>query len=237
MTEPDDFFSRWSRRKRASAEESKRDRPAAPDAEPLPNTAVPAGGAKPQDAGPDGAKAQAEFDLSTLPSLDSIGPATDIRIFLQPGVPAALSRAALRRAWSADPAIRDFIGLSENAWDFTATDEIHGFGALDPAEAQRLFAQLMDESDSRNAREAEAQVAATDTRAADAEQAQSDAAEPTSSNAAHAAGPADDGNPVNELPQSGNVSSFDVAAQQPEDVARERPAMSGRRAHGRALPQ
>ena len=60
-----------------------------------------------------------EFDLSKLPSLESITSATDIRAFLAPGVPQELSRAALRRAWAADPAIRDFVGLAENAWDFT----------------------------------------------------------------------------------------------------------------------
>ncbi len=44
-----------------------------------------------------------EFDLASLPSLDSITAATDIRAFLTPGVPTELARAALRRAWAADP--------------------------------------------------------------------------------------------------------------------------------------
>ena len=68
-------------------------------------------------------------------------------MFLQPGVPAALSSAALRRAWSADPAIRDFIGLSENSWDFTAPDSIHGFGPLAPTDdVKRLLAQVFNEN-------------------------------------------------------------------------------------------
>jgi hypothetical protein len=41
--------------------------------------------------------------------------------------PADLTRATLRRAWSADPAMRGFIGLSENSWDFNATDGVPGF--------------------------------------------------------------------------------------------------------------
>ncbi len=49
-------------------------------------------------------------------------------------MPAELTRAALRRAWVADPAIRDFIGLSENAWDFTKSDAIPGFGPLQMTE-------------------------------------------------------------------------------------------------------
>jgi hypothetical protein len=39
---------------------------------------------------------------------------------LSAGVPADLTRVALRRAWSVDATIRDFIGLSENSWDFNA---------------------------------------------------------------------------------------------------------------------
>ena len=57
-------------------------------------------------------------------------------------MPAGLTRAALRRAWAADPAIRDFIGLSENSWDFTAPGGVPGFGPLDPAEVPRLLAEV-----------------------------------------------------------------------------------------------
>ena len=80
---------------------------------------APAGGHAPApDASPPAAP-KPEFDLTSLPSLESITAATDIRAFLAPGVPPELTRAALRRAWSADPAIRDFVGLPENDWDFT----------------------------------------------------------------------------------------------------------------------
>ena len=155
MTDPEDFLSRWSRRKRdakaESAAQTKHDGTSAPDQgkpqEPLPPKVVRDGAVAPEGAAGAGENPKAMFDLSTLPSLDSIGPATDISVFLQAGVPEALSRAALRRAWSADPGIRDFIGLSENSWDFTAGDGMHGFGALDPADAKRLLAQLFSEGD------------------------------------------------------------------------------------------
>jgi hypothetical protein len=52
--------------------------------------------------------------LSGSSAIDPIGPAMDLAAFLKPGVPAELTRAALRRAWSSDPAIRDFVGLSED---------------------------------------------------------------------------------------------------------------------------
>jgi hypothetical protein len=60
-------------------------------------------------------------------------------------VPPELTLAALRRAWSADPAIRDFIGLSENAWDFNASYGVPGFGSLDLEEVRRIVAQVSDE--------------------------------------------------------------------------------------------
>ncbi len=108
----------------------------------------------PADARPplDGASPRPEnvapSDLSKLPSIDSIGPQTDIRLFLQAGVPATLKRAALRRAWAADPAIRDYIGLSENSWDFTAPDSMPGFGTLDPAAAKKMVAQIFQHLES-----------------------------------------------------------------------------------------
>jgi hypothetical protein len=82
------------------------------------------------------------FDPATLPPIESIEAGTDIRAFLKPGVPAELTRAALRRAWVADPAIRDFVGLAENAWDFTAPGGAPGFAALSADEVQRLAAQF-----------------------------------------------------------------------------------------------
>jgi hypothetical protein len=49
---------------------------------------------------------------------------------LTSGVPAELTRAALRQAWANDPAIRDFIGIAENQWDFNDPNAIPGFGPL-----------------------------------------------------------------------------------------------------------
>ena len=70
------------------------------------------------------------LDLASLPPIESIGGGSDIRPFLAAGVPADLTRAALRRAWSTDPAIRDFVGLSENSWDFNEPDGVPVVGLL-----------------------------------------------------------------------------------------------------------
>ena len=82
---------------------------------------------------------QEPFDPASLPSIDSITADTDIVAFLKSGVPTELTRAALRRAWTSDPAIRDFIGIAENQWDFNDPNGISGFGRLDATESGVTF--------------------------------------------------------------------------------------------------
>lgn len=120
----EEFLARWSRRKREGRAN------AAP-----PESAEP-GDASSTSPSPTANAGESEFDPSSLPSLDSITAATDITAFLRKGVPQELTHAALRRAWSADPAIRDFVGLAENAWDFNDPTAMPGFGPLDCSEAE-----------------------------------------------------------------------------------------------------
>jgi hypothetical protein len=90
------------------------------------------------------AAVQEPFDPASLPSIDSIAADTDIAVFLKSDVPTELTRAALRRAWTSDPAIRDFIGIAENQWDFNDPNGISGFGRLDATESGATFvAQLL----------------------------------------------------------------------------------------------
>lgn len=92
--------------------------------------------------------AESPFNATNLAPIESIGAGSDIRPFLTSGVPADLTRAALRRAWSTDPAIRDFIGLSENSWDFDGPEGVPGFGSLTTEGPGRLLARQMEEADS-----------------------------------------------------------------------------------------
>ena len=94
MTAPGNFVSRWSRLKRRAAKDGE----TAP-AENAPLSDAPASGT---------------FDPASLPPIESITVDTDIRAFLQSGVPTKLVQAALRRVWVSDPAIRNFIGIAEN---------------------------------------------------------------------------------------------------------------------------
>lgn len=129
MTAPENFVSRWSRLKRGSA----KDRETAP-AESTPPLSAVAPAAPPTPS----------FDPATLPPIESITGDTDIRAFLQSGVPTKLAQAALRRLWATDPAIRDFIGIAENQWDFTNPTTIPGFGPLqETADKLSLVAQTV----------------------------------------------------------------------------------------------
>lgn len=87
------------------------------------------------------------IEAAILPSLDSIDAQTDITVFLRSGVPARLRLAALRRAWTVDPAIRDFRGLQESDWDFNDLESIPGFGELGPeVDIEQMVAQILGET-------------------------------------------------------------------------------------------
>src|SRR5580693_6215310 len=115
MSEQENPLSRWARLKQAAKAQEEIDA-ASPSSEAM---AVP----------------EAPFDPASLPSIESIVGDTDIIAFLRKGVPADLTRAALRKAWASDPAIRDFIGVAENQWDFNDPNAIPGFGPLIPTES------------------------------------------------------------------------------------------------------
>jgi hypothetical protein len=137
MSDDESFLARWSRRKRGAAAKT-RGEPDPGKTVSDPTRETPAASLPPDEAQP-------LFDPASLPPIESIGAGSDIRAFLAPGVPADVTRAALRRAWSSDPAIRDFIGLSENSWDFNASGGVPGFGSVKAEDVRRLLAQAMGE--------------------------------------------------------------------------------------------
>lgn len=139
MSADENFRTRWSRRKREAAQST-------PD-QATPKDTVDRAIAEAPTAAPPPGEAEPIFDPASLPPIDSIGAGSEIGGFLAPGVPADLARAALRRAWSADPAIRDFIGLSENSWDFNAPGSLPGFGSLKPEDVRRLLGQATEEKE------------------------------------------------------------------------------------------
>jgi hypothetical protein len=94
-----------------------------------------------------GAHGQEVKDLATLPPIETIDAQTDITVFLQNGVPNELRLAALRRAWTVDPAIRDFKGPQENDWNFNDPNSVPGFGELGPeVDVKRTVAKILGEA-------------------------------------------------------------------------------------------
>ena len=142
MSEPENFLTRWSRRKAEAEQPADRARDANEKADQQKQPDDVAAEAKKEES----ANEAEEVDLSKLPPIESIGPETDIRAFLQKGIPPELTRAALRRVWTSDPAIRNFIGIAENQYDFATGSDIPGFGPLTPADdVARMVSQIMRE--------------------------------------------------------------------------------------------
>jgi len=145
MTKPEDrerenFLTRWSSRKRASRT------PSVPqDAERAPRdpSSTIEDGAIDKTEREGDAPDKPPFDVAQLPSIDSIGPETDIAGFLREEVPPELTRAALRRAWTSDPAIKNFVGLVENGWDFNDPSAMAGFGTISAEEVARLAGKVI----------------------------------------------------------------------------------------------
>ncbi|MCC0809159.1 DUF3306 domain-containing protein [Methylobacterium sp. W2] len=137
-----DFFSRWSKRKRAIVREQP---PAAvteeSEATPLPEELVEGETLPPEE-------------LAKLPSLDSLTAQTDLTQFLRAGVPMVMRKAALRRMWSLDTNIRDYVSEArEYAYDWNAVGGVPGNGPLLPTDD--IKAMLRDIFDGTPIEEAE----------------------------------------------------------------------------------
>jgi hypothetical protein len=216
------FLARWSRRKLAVPEA-----PAAADAappaaaEPPPAEALQTEpGRKPAAACP--IPGGPEIDLASLPRLEDLTIATDLGPFLRPGVPAMLRDAALRRMWSLDPAIRDFINCVDYQWDFNTPGGLPpGFANELVGNVKQMLAQaigLDDEGKSPADRAAEAEA-----------EAQAEAAARSGAEA-----PPVKAEPAIAPPEPWSLPAIAEAPPTPEAV----PASPGlpRRRHGAALP-
>ena len=214
----EEFLARWSRRKREAKVTA--------DAPPRTQTA------ETPNPPPIAAENPAEVDLSSLPPIDSITAASDVTAFLRQGIPPELSRAALRRAWAADPAIRDFVGLAENAWDFNDPHAMPGLGPLDCSEEQ--LGALVDRFVGGVRGAADSLTSATAAQKDTCQSANSDHERPLESRASAAVA---DLSPTEEFSSDQPPSA--PAAVQPEtplSVESDQTA-NLRRTHGSALPR
>jgi hypothetical protein len=130
----DSFLARWSRRKQAvrEAEAGESEAESARGRAALDTNEASA------DAAPAAIEPSAVEDAEAsepLPRIEELSAEGDLSAFLRKNVPAALKSAAIRKMWSLDPAIRDFVGPSEYAWDFNQPGSMPGFGPLDGKQA------------------------------------------------------------------------------------------------------
>jgi hypothetical protein len=235
MSDPEPFVARWSRLKGETVKKREEADVAQSDPHGDAGTAAADQGAK--GAPPKADKAsEPAFDPTSLPPIESITAGSDIRAFLQSGVPAELTKAALRRVWTTDPAIRDFIGIAENQWDFTDPTAMPGFGPLEATDDVReLVAQAMG----KLGQISEPSVETAGPPVPDAPPASSSACAPL----ANQTPPQVPGIPERNEggPQMiGSVEGHnrkDCVALQHPDIRAEDGIMPNRRAHGRALPQ
>ncbi|WP_322894207.1 MULTISPECIES: DUF3306 domain-containing protein [unclassified Yoonia] len=121
------FLGRWSRNKRAQpvTEEPVDEVATAPEPEVV-------------------EESLSDEDIAALPALDDLTPQTDIRVFLQKGVPQALRNAALRRKWMLVPGIRDHKDPAvDYAWDWNTPGGVPGDGAApSPERAAQMLREL-----------------------------------------------------------------------------------------------
>lgn len=159
-----DFLSRWSRRKRGVE--------AAQPAEPeVPAPAIPAdpeAGAR-ADGAPEAGEAGTDLpaeEIARLPSIDDLTAGTDLAPFLRAGVPKLLRNAALRRMWSLDPGIRDYVSEArEYAYDWNTPGGVPGMGPLLPSDdVKAMLGQIFGDVPEPPASD----IAASPARAADA---------------------------------------------------------------------
>jgi Protein of unknown function (DUF3306) len=246
MNEPENFIARWSRRKRAAAQDADATKAAAAPA-PTAESAHPDKGPRKETnaAAADGgalAPSEAAFDPTKLPPIETITAESDIRAFLAPGVPPELTRAALRRAWATDPKIRDFVGLSENSWDFNAPGAIAGFGPLEMtdelrAQVAKMVGRSLDAETADRSASPEGETfppeAPTQSAGAGAEMPAKDVQSSAATAQEEDAGKRDERAGSVELLQRNK----EAVAAQPDSEDSDNDRLIAKRLHGRALPK
>lgn len=219
------FLSRWSRRKRGEEVPEPTPTPVveakpelAPDPVPEPVAEAP--------------PPEPEFDISTLPPIDSLDASSDFTVFLKPGVPQALRTAALRKAWLADPLIRDYMSPLDYAWDFNTPGGLpHGFSNV-LAETGEALRKLVNQAIGEMEPEEEKAPDGVALAEASLPASEGDPAPSEDSHLVEAPSAADDTEDMS-LPNPIRLTEAPLPAPPP---LLEEPAPPPRRRHGGALP-
>ena len=141
----EDFLSRWSRRKRAAQRTDLQE----PAEAPPESVGAPESRQDPVPAEESrivGPPEKLDDEIARLPSIDELTADSDISMFMRKGVPERLRNAALRRMWSLDPKIRDYVSEArEYAYDWNTPGGVPGFGGPlpPPEEIQKMAARII----------------------------------------------------------------------------------------------
>jgi hypothetical protein len=133
------FLGRWSRLKRQAE-------PPDPEAGKPPRSDEPMPEANAEPGLPAPGLPDLDLELPELPSLESITATTDMTVFMHPAVPEHVRGAALRRLWSVDPAIRDFVSPAlDYAYDWNTPGGAPGYGPLGKGDdVLRMLGEIVD---------------------------------------------------------------------------------------------
>ena len=216
----DAFLARWSRRKSQAHAETKPDH-ACGEGQKQPEATAEAG-ATAGDPAREPADDQEEIALEDLPPIDSIDASTDLAFWLRQKVPDAWKQAVLSRAWAADPAISQFVGLAENSWDWNVPGGVPGFGPLSPtANMAQLLAQAIGQVAAGSA-DAIGEAVASEMARAESGSAESQPAMPKKQ--------------TNEVPLESVISGPGPAESRADAAKVKEPQIVKRRRGGGALP-
>lgn len=133
-SERDNPIARWSRRKLNARTSGDAPSPGKELASNVRAGDVAAASPDPIVVETDPSELEAPEVTEPLPRLEDLTVESDLAAFLRKEVPKALRHAAMRKMWSLDPGIRDYVGPSEYAWDFNEPGSMSGFGPLDAKE-------------------------------------------------------------------------------------------------------
>ena len=231
----DDFLSRWSQRKREVAD-ADRTAAAGADAGHHADAGSEAAGVSLGPVALDDAPQVAvdtpitAEELAALPDPEDLTAASDVTAFLRKGVPAALRNRAMRRLWSLDPAIRDYVGDARDyAWDWNVPGGVPVSGPLSATtDVKQMVKDIFGREKAAPVEAAEPTVATgrTDPAESPAQMTVADATQPLP-NGAVSAPPG----PQNSTPAETPETMPETAAETPQQAPRNRPLR-----HGSALP-
>jgi len=229
------FLSRWTRLKQEARS---------------PRIETPAPAAPPEPAGP--TPEEIEALVATLPKLEEIDAATDVRRFLESWVPAALRKAALARVWASDPKIANFVEMADYQWDFTVPGGAPGCGPLEPdfdteafvreiygetkRAAERAGEVLREVGHARDPESHDEAVTGAETTPADVAPQSSLRLPGTPAPVADAEIPSIPNREMSAAPEGDGSSARNDAAPQQENDRDAAPLLAKKRRHGGALP-